>query len=85
MKNRFEDPVRLSITIFAANAQASDLTNKVAAIEDVLVKAGVIRDDNWNLLPEVHAHFGGVDRENPRAEIDINPIALGGAVRGRSA
>ncbi len=75
VKERFDGPVRLSVTIYSASTQTSDLTNKVAAIEDLLVKAGIIPDDNWNVLPEVCAGFDGLDRSNRRAEVDIGPTS----------
>jgi hypothetical protein len=38
---------------------------------DLLVDCGIIEDDNWFVVPEVRAKFGGVDKDNSRAEITI--------------
>ncbi len=27
-------------------------------------------DDNWFILPDIHMKFGGVDKVNPRGEIE---------------
>ncbi len=62
------------IKIFADSKRKSDLTNKAESIMDALVKAEVIEDDNWFVVPELLLKFGGVDKENPRAEIVIKSI-----------
>ena len=52
-------------------ARRVDLTNLLEALDDVLVAAGVLADDNSNIL---YSHDGSrvfVDRENPRTEIVI--------------
>ena len=48
-----------------------DLTNLLEATDDLLVRAGVLADDNSQI---VAAHDGSrvrLDRENPRVEIEI--------------
>lgn len=48
-----------------------DLTNLLEAVDDVLVKAGLLEDDNYNI---VYSHDGSrvyVDKEHPRTEIEI--------------
>lgn len=42
-------------------------------IEDGLVAANVIEDDSFDHV-EVHLRKGGVDKKNPRVEIEIIPI-----------
>ena len=52
-------------------ARRVDLTNLLEALDDVLVNAGVLADDNCNII---YSHDGSrafVDRENPRTEIVI--------------
>ena len=52
-------------------ARRVDLTNLLEALDDVLVAAGVLADDNSNII---YSHDGSrvfVDRENPRTEIVI--------------
>lgn len=46
-----------------------DLSNKWQSIEDTLTDCGIIEDDNWDFLPNIHMIFCGVDKHNPRAEI----------------
>ena len=48
-----------------------DLTNLLEAVDDMLVKAGVLADDNRDI---VAGHDGSrvyYDKDNPRIEIDI--------------
>lgn len=63
--------VRVEITIYASTRRLADLTNKAESILDALVKATVLTDDNWDVVPKVILDFGGVDRLQPRAEIVI--------------
>jgi hypothetical protein len=59
----------LIFTYFADSKRSGDLSNKWQSIEDTFTDCGIIEDDNWFILPDIHMKFGGVDRENPRAEI----------------
>lgn len=61
----------IKITIYAPDKRIADLTNKAESLMDLLTNNGIIEDDNWFVCPDVHLIFGGIDRENPRARIDI--------------
>ena len=41
---------------------------------DLLVDAGVLPDDNWFVVDTALLKFGGVDKENPRVEVEIKTI-----------
>ena len=69
----FVKPVTVSITIFSKDARDNDLTNKSESVLDLLVDNFVLSDDNWRVVREVNLTYGGVDRADPRAEIDIKP------------
>lgn len=68
-------PFRFTYTIFPATGRAFDLGNVCSIIQkftdDALTELGVIKDDNMTIIKEVVYRFGGVDKENPRAELDI--------------
>lgn len=68
---RLSGPYRIHIKIFAENARKFDLTNKAESIMDLLVDNYIIEDDNWSVVPFVDLEFGGIDKKNPRAEIDL--------------
>jgi hypothetical protein len=64
-------PDQVAITIFAPNKVKDDISNKAESIMDLLVDNGVIEDDNWFEVPALYLAFGGVDKENPWAEVLI--------------
>jgi hypothetical protein len=41
---------------------------------DLLVDNGILKDDSWFIVPKLTLIFGGVDKNNPRAEITINEL-----------
>jgi len=68
-------PYRFTYTIFPPTGRAFDLGNVGSIVQkftdDALVELGVIKDDNHKIISEVVYRFGGVDKENPRAELLI--------------
>ena len=75
LKKRIAYPVTLKCVYYMPTKRLVDLTNLLAASCDILVKAGVLADDNSNI---VVSHDGSrvlYDKENPRVEIEIIPIA----------
>lgn len=73
-----EPPLRLTYTIYPKTNRAFDVANIASVIDkfasDALVAFKVLPDDNFRYLPEVVYRFGGVDRENPRCELEIESI-----------
>lgn len=66
--------INLKVLYYMPTRHRVDLVNLLEATCDILVKAGVIEDDNYKI---VAAHDGSrvlYDKENPRAEIYIEPI-----------
>lgn len=72
---RFKTPIELKYTYFKASNRTSDRSNVIAVVDkffcDALVHHGCIPDDNDNYIRASHAYSGGVDKENPRVEIEI--------------
>lgn len=64
------DSNELTITFYAGDNRKYDLTNKAESIMDTLVDAGLIEDDNYSIISKLHLHFGGVDKNNARCEIE---------------
>lgn len=60
----------LTITFFAPDNRKFDLTNKAESIMDTLVDKGLLEDDNYSVVSDLHLKYGGLDKENPRCEID---------------
>lgn len=65
-------PESVVITFYPPDRIRGDLTNKAESIMDLLVDYGTLRDDNWFEIGNLTLHLGGVDREQPRAEIKIH-------------
>src|SRR5260221_8424989 len=59
-------PTQLSLYFFFRDLRRRDLDNCVSSVCDVLVKAGIIPDDDVLHLRAIDAYYAGVDRVNPR-------------------
>lgn len=64
-------PSEIEITIYPPDKRKSDLSNKTESVMDLLVDNNVLEDDNWFCCPYVVMKFGGVDKKNPRAVINL--------------
>lgn len=78
MKYRYQIDfaVNIKYLFYMGSRRRCDLTNLIEAADDVLVKARVILDDNYNI---VAGHDGSrvlYDKENPRTEIEITIMEL---------
>lgn len=70
-KEPITTPVNVKCLFYMPTARRVDLVNLLEAACDVLVAAGVLEDDNSDI---VYSHDGSlvfIDRENPRTEIYI--------------
>lgn len=63
------DSNELILTFFANDNRKFDLTNKAESIMDTLVDAGLLEDDNYSIISNLHLHFGGVEKDGARCEI----------------
>lgn len=61
----------ISIDLWSSTARLADCSNKAESVLDLLVDTAIIADDNWREVPTVVLAFNGVDREEPRAEVNI--------------
>lgn len=67
-------PVNVKCLFFMPTKRKVDLTNLEEAIDDIMVEAGLLKDDNSNI---VAGHDGSrvlYDKNNPRTEVYIEPI-----------
>lgn len=51
-----------------------DLVNLQEALCDILVKYGVLKDDNRNIVATMDGSMVLYDKENPRTEVEIKKI-----------
>lgn len=70
---QIDTPVNVQCVFYMPTRRRCDLVNLLESVCDILVRAGVLADDNCRV---VAAHDGScvrLDRANPRVEIDIAP------------
>jgi len=73
-KFRPKEPIEkcsILIVFYPKTRGIADSTNKAESIHDLLVDNRFIVDDNWFLLDDTRQRLGGVDKNNPRAEVYI--------------
>lgn len=63
--------VQVKCLFYRDSMRRVDLTNLLEAIDDILVKAGIIKDDDFKILVSHDGSRVFVDRDNPRTEIFI--------------
>lgn len=73
MEDPINFPINLSCKFYVNDARKRDIVNFVEAVQDILVKYGVLEDDNYNIVASVDNCTMEIDRENPRVEILITP------------
>ena len=75
---KFTDPVEMIYTYYHGSKRKIDLSNACSIIDkfvcDVLVEKGVLTDDNTEHLRRVTYIWGGVDKKNPRCDIEIKNL-----------
>ncbi len=75
---RFILPVKLTFTLWKATLRKTDRTNVLSQHEkfacDALVEYGCLVDDNDDFIHSSHYYTGGIDRENPRVDIEIKEV-----------
>lgn len=69
------EPVNVQCLFYVGTRRRYDLTNLLEAIDDVLVDAGVLSDDNYLIIAGHDGSRVYYDKENPRTEIIITPFA----------
>lgn len=64
-------PVNVECVYYMQTRRAVDLTNLEEATDDILVAAGVLKDDNCKILATHDGSRVLYDKQNPRVEITI--------------
>lgn len=68
------EPVEVTCLYYLGRRVRGDLTNYLEATDDCLVKAGILIDDNYNVIVSHDGSRVLYDKEHPRTEITIKPI-----------
>jgi Holliday junction resolvase RusA-like endonuclease len=66
-----ENKVNVKAIFYMPTRRRVDLLNLQEALLDILVKYGVIADDNSNIVHSMDGSYVDYDKENPRTEVYI--------------
>jgi Holliday junction resolvase RusA-like endonuclease len=64
-QGQFEGKVTIAYQFYFKDNRKKDLDNAIASVNDVLVKAGLLEDDCWQMLA-IGAADAEIDKANPR-------------------
>ena len=71
----FLEPIHIRFKYFLSSKREVDIPNIHSILDkfllDAIVSAGKLEDDNFKFYPSFDGSFGDIDKENPRAEIEI--------------
>lgn len=73
-KEPISQPVNIKCIFYRDSSRRCDLTNLLEAIDDIMVKFKIVKDDNFKIIVSHDGSRVFVDRENPRTEITITAI-----------
>lgn len=67
-----EEPVQVTCCFYMPTRRRVDLTNLLEAIDDVLVKSGVLKDDDYTVIASHDGSRVYYDKKQPRTEVVIS-------------
>ncbi len=70
-KQNIDYPINLKCVYYRKNRKKVDLNNLYSATCDILVAAGVIKDDDFKVVASMDGSRVRFDKDNPRVEIEI--------------
>lgn len=71
---KLDKPCEVTCLFYMKDHRIADLTNLLEAIDDILVKYGVLADDNSRIIVSHDGSRVLYDKDNPRTEVIIRPI-----------
>lgn len=72
-----KEPVNVKCLFYMPTRRKCDLVNMQEAILDVMVKAGLLADDNYSIVQSMDGSRVLYDKENPRTEVYITEAKEG--------
>ena len=73
-QEHFDGPVNVKCVFYMPTRRKCDLTNLLEAINDIMVKSGLLEDDNYSVVQSVDGSRILYDKENPRTEVYIEEV-----------
>lgn len=74
LKEPISEPVNVKCIFYRDSRRRVDLSNLISACNDILVKYGVLADDNRNVIYAQDGSRVFYNKEHPRTEITIEPM-----------
>lgn len=68
---KITERVHIEYAIFFKNRQGGDISNRLKATEDILVRRGIIPDDSHEWIRSFTVWFAGYDKQEPRIVVEI--------------
>lgn len=68
---RIDYPVNVKCLFYMPTRRKCDLTNLLEAIDDVMVKAGLLADDDYTIIESHDGSRVFIDKDRPRTEVFI--------------
>lgn len=72
---RIDKPVNVKCLFYMPTRRLCDLTNLLEAVDDVMVRCGLLVDDNYSIIVSHDGSRVLYDKENPRTEVVIEEAA----------
>ena len=73
-KSNIDYSINLKVEFYVPDKRRRDIANYIEAIQDILVKYEVIKDDNYNIITSLDGTRMYIDKLNPRVEIEITKL-----------
>lgn len=70
-------PVNVKATFYMPTRRMVDLTNLHEALHDILVKYGILIDDNYKIVQSTDGSRVNYDKLHPRTEVEITKVGDG--------
>jgi len=77
---RIDYPVNVKCLFYMPTRRKCDLTNLLEAIDDVMVKAGLLADDDYTIIESHDGSRVFIDKGRPRTEVFIEAVTREPAV-----
>lgn len=71
VKQPIDYPIMIEYQFYRKNAIRCDISNLIAAVDDILVHWSIIKDDNYKIIIGHDGSRFHIDKTNPRTEITI--------------
>ncbi len=71
LRQEIDYPVNVKAIYYRATKHRVDISNLHSALHDCLVKAKVLKDDNYKIIASTDGSRVRFDRDNPRVEVEI--------------